>query len=159
MPGSHFPASMHKHLKGKAKGKESDSKGGKENTHTCRAEKLLDMNDFRAFAEWAFSDKGFRELKILAIGDFTSDEHKWSQVALHRCPRGLCRRSGAKHYNFRVMGPRDEYLWDEIDKSREVLKACAVDGVHPENVLDEDLEMGDSEVLWNSDVDPDGISD
>lgn len=81
----------------------------------------MDMAVFLRFAAWVFGPNGFPHLQILALGDFTKPANSWSQIVLCRQPRprgiqpALC---------FRVMHPEDEHLWDNIEKSREVLYAC-----------------------------------
>jgi hypothetical protein len=101
------------------------------------------------FAEWAFGPAGFPKLLVLAYGDFTHyGRFGWTNIL-------LCRNSHSKIpvddaatsteallrlTSFRIMAQNDEYLWDQIEKGREMLSACPT-----EQSLDFDSDANSSD--------------
>ena len=102
-----------------------------------RMKRLLNMMEFLNFVKWAFGPDGLPNLLIIAYGDFSLKERfGWTQILFCRYPRpGVCISSAQEDKSgvfgpalpFRIMHPEDEYLWDEIDGGREMLKACPQD--------------------------------
>lgn len=129
-----------------------------------RTRRLLNMLELVDFVKWAFGPDGLPNLQIVAFGDFSIRERfGWTQVLFVRYPRpGIC-VSGAKvdesgvfgpSLPFRFMHPEDEYLWDEIEGSRELLEACPQAlGVEDTIIMNQEGYDGSQQESYFSDSD------
>lgn len=135
-----------------------------------RMRRLLNMMELLNFVRWAFSPLGMPNLQILAYGDFSHKKFAWSQLVFVRYPRpNMCVPAAqtdpsgvfGESLPFRLMHTEDMYLFDEIDGSREFLKACPVhvdndiyvDRLVVDHLEEEESYFSDSEMEGGEEMD------